>query len=240
MSEWRDRRNERALARLRAALPERFPEVVWRHALARPLVPVTLTKAVESYWRAHPLRADRLSRALAAKAGAPNGWRWRIGGDASGAQASFRLPPAPYREREFHRGPGSCCVCSEPVYRFGWHRDLWGAGPNQRAQWHLGCVQAWKFWNAPSDQMRLLKRAQSHRCRETGRRLMRDAEVDHATPLYRVWRDHRDAPWPELLAFWGRPNLQVINRPAHLAKCSVEAADRAMAGAAQKAGAHPG
>lgn len=238
MSEWRDSRNARTLERLSRTLPDRFPDVVWRHALARPLIPVTLTKAVESYWRAHPLRADRLARALAARAGAPDGWRWRIGDGA--AQASFRVPPAPYREAEFRRGPGSCCVCGEPVYRFGWHRDLWGAGPNRRAQWHLACVQAWKFWHAPSDQLRLLKRAQAHRCRKTGRRLMRDAEVDHATPLYRVWRDHRDAPWPSLLAFWGRPNLQVINRPAHVAKCAEEAGDRTRAAASQRAGAPPG
>lgn len=234
MSEWRDRRNERALARLHAARPEVFPEVVWRHALARPLVPTTLTRAVESYWRAHPLRADRLARALAGKSGAPQGWAWRIGGDAIGT--SFRAPPAPYREPRFRQGPGSCCVCGQPVYRFGWHRDLWGAGPNRRAQWHLSCVQAWKFWHAPSDQIRLLKRLQAHRCRETGRRLLRDAEVDHATPLYQVWRDRRDTAWPELLGFWGFSNLQVINRTAHVAKCAVEAGDRTAAGS-QRAGA---
>lgn len=236
MSEWRDRRNERALERLFAARPERFPGVVWRHALARPLVPVTLTKAVESYWRAHPLRADRLSRALAARSGAPTEWRWRIGAAASGISASFRVPPTPYREPTFRRGPGFCCVCGEPVYRFGWHADLWQAGLNRRAQWHLGCVQAWKFWNAPSDHIRLLKRAQHHRCTLTGRRLMRDAEVDHATPLYRVWRDHRDAPWPTLLAYWGRPNLQIVNRPAHREKCAAEAGDRTAATLAQHAG----
>ena len=39
--------------------------------------------------------------------------------------ASFRSPPAPYREAAFARGPGFCCVCGQPVYRFGWHVDLW-------------------------------------------------------------------------------------------------------------------
>jgi len=231
MSDWRDRRNEKALKRLDAALPAHFPAAVWRHALARPLVPVTLTRAVESYWRAHPLRADFLARALAARSGAPRGWQWRIDHSPGGPLASFRLPPAPYREEAFRRGPGFCCVCGAPVYRFGWHRDLWQAGPNRRAQWHLSCVQAWKFWHAPSDQLPLLKRVQAHRCRETGRRLLRDAEVDHATPLYKVWRDHRDTPWPALLAFWGRPNLRVINRAAHLAKCAAEAGDRSLAAA---------
>jgi hypothetical protein len=47
--------------------------------------------------------------------------------------------------------------------------------------------------------------------------------------LFRVWREHRDRPWPELLAFWGLPNLQVINRNVHAAKCAVEARDRRVA-----------
>ena len=33
-------------------------------------------------------------------------------------------------------------------------------------------------------------------------------------------------PWPKLLDFWGLPNLQVINRDIHAAKCAVEAAGR--------------
>ena len=31
----------------------------------------------------------------------------------------------------------------------------------------------------------------------------------------------------DLLAFWGAPNLQVVNRGAHVEKCAAEAADRA-------------
>jgi hypothetical protein len=42
-------------------------------------------------------------------------------------------------------------------------------------------VAAWRFWNTPSDQVRLLKRIQRHRCAETGQRLLRSAEVDHTT-----------------------------------------------------------
>lgn len=225
MSAWRDRRDARTLERLSRARPEVFPEAVWRHALARPLVPVTPTRAVESYWRTHPLRADRLARALAARNGGPANWRWHGDEDRAGP-GGFRAPPAPYRDPAFRRGAGFCCVCGEPVFRFGWHADLWEAGPNRRAQWHLGCVQAWKFWNAPSDQVALLKRRQGHRCLQTGGRLKRDAEVDHRTPLYQVWRDHRDTPWPSLLAFWGAPSLQVINRPAHVANCAAEARDR--------------
>jgi hypothetical protein len=42
-------------------------------------------------------------------------------------------------------------------------------------------------------------------------------------PLFRVWREQRDMPWPALLDYWGVPNLQVINREVHAAKCAGEA-----------------
>jgi hypothetical protein len=209
------------MARLLAALPERFPKSVLRHALFARWTPELPSRAVEAYWRAHPLRADRLARALAGRSGTPQGWSW------DGAQAASRTPPAPFREPAFARGPGFCCICGQPVYRFGWHRDLWGAGPNRRARWHAACVAAWKFWSAPSHQLRILKRVQMLRCAATGGRLLRGAEVDHRVPLFRVRREHRDAPWPDLLAFWGAPNLQVVNRSAHVGKCAAEAADRA-------------
>jgi hypothetical protein len=45
--------------------------------------------------------------------------------------------------------------------------------------------------------------------------------------------EHRDKleeklglSWPKLLDFWGLPNLQVINRVVHAAKCANEAQDR--------------
>ena len=139
---------------------------------------------------------------------------------------SFRAPPAPFREKAFSRGPGFCCVCGQPVYRLGWHEDLWERGPNQNATWHTACVTAWRLWNAPSDYAKLIRRLQGRRCAETGGRLWKTSEVDHRVPLFRVWREHRDMDWPSLLAFWGLPNLQVINRDAHTAKCAVEAGTR--------------
>jgi hypothetical protein len=57
--------------------------------------------------------------------------------------------------------------------------------------------------------------------------LWKTAEVDHRVPLFQVWRDHRDTPWPKLLDYWGLPNLQMINRDVHVAKCADEARDRA-------------
>jgi hypothetical protein len=74
--------------------------------------------------------------------------------------------------------------------------------------------------------VKLLKRLQARRCAGSGRRLLRSAEVDHRVPLFQVWREHRDSPWPVLLAFWGLPNLQVINREVHVAKCAAEAGSR--------------
>ena len=223
-------RNARVLDNLLARLPEPFPNAVWRHALGLRRIPATPGRAVEAYWRAHPLRADRLARALARRSGAPHGWIWRIDAEGNGLTETFRVPPAPYREAALARGPGFCRVCGQPVFRLGWHTDLWRDHRlNRRAAWHAACVAAWKFWNAPSDHVRLLKRVQRHRCAITGNRLLRTAEIDHRTPLFRVWREHRDAPWPELLEFWGAPNLQVVNRAVHREKCSSEARGRARA-----------
>jgi len=237
MSRWQDEkaeRNRQAIARLNKALPEIFPRVVLAQALNRPFVPPTPRLAIDGYWRAHPLRADRLSRALARRSGAPEGWTWRLGGGGrigpkNGLAATFRAPPAPYRERALSRGPGFCCVCGQPVYRFGWHVDLWGEGRNKKANWHCACVIAWQFWIAPSGEVRLLRRLQARRCAQSGGRLWKTAEVDHRVPLFRVWNELRDTPWPTLLDYWGLPNLQMINRDAHVAKCAAEARERSAA-----------
>jgi hypothetical protein len=85
-----------------------------------------------------------------------------------------------------HRGPGCRCVCGQPVYRLGWHVDLWETGPNKNAVWHCACVAAWQLWNAPSGQIRLLRLLQRRRCGQTGGRLWKNAEVDHRVPLFRV------------------------------------------------------
>src|SRR6516165_3311420 len=230
MSKWLEEkaeRNRQALARLSKKLPAIFPPAVLARALSRPFIPPTPRLAIDSYWRAHPIRADRVARALATRSGAPTGWTWRLGDDReNGLPLTFRTPPAPYRERTYAQGPGFCCVCGQPVYRFGWHVDLWEAGANKNANWHCACVIAWEFWNAPSGEAALLRRLQARRCGETGRRLWKSAEVDHRVPLFRVWSEHRDLPWPKLLDFWGLPNLQVINRDVHAAKCANEARDR--------------
>ena len=233
MSETIALQNARSLARLNKALPAIFPAPVLQHALARRFTPPMPRLAVDSYWRLHPLRADRLARALAARTGAPAGWTWRLASKRErDLPATFRMPAAPYREKKHTLGPGFCCVCGQPAFRFGWHADLWEEGPNRKAQWHTACVTAWQFWNAPSDFVRILRRLQQRRCGQTGGRLWNTAEVDHWVPLFRVWREHRDTPWPELLGFWGLPNLQVINRDAHVEKCADEAGWRSRRAAA--------
>ena len=81
MSKWRAEkaeRNRRSLARLDRALPGIFPSAVLSWALSRPFVPPTPRLAIDLYWRAHPIRADRLARALAARSGAPSGWTWQL------------------------------------------------------------------------------------------------------------------------------------------------------------------
>ena len=95
-----------------------------------------------------------------------------------------------------------------------------------------GTALAWSPGSSgmrPSSHIRLLRRIQSRRCAQSGGRLWRNAEVDHRVPLFRVWGEHRDTPWPRLLDFWGLPNLQVINRDVHAAKCATEARDRRVA-----------
>jgi hypothetical protein len=228
LSDIRTERNAKSLARLYKALPADFPAPVLQHALARRWTPPTPRLAVDSYWQAHPLRADRLARSLAVRSGAPDGWSWRLqdGSADAGLPVTFRAPPAPFREAAFSLGPGHCCVCGQPVYRLGWHEDLWDRGINRNAVWHTACVTAWRLWNAPSDYVKLLRKLQNRRCATSGARLWKTAEVDHRTPLFRVWRDHRDTAWPELLNFWGLPNLQVINRDSHAEKSAAEAFTR--------------
>ena len=227
LDDLRTAQNQRALERFNKALPDAFPAPVLTHALARRWTPPTPRLAVDSYWRAHPLRADRLARALAAKTGAPAGWSWRIkSNETPELPATFRSPPAPYREAAHSLGPGFCCVCGQPVYRLGWHEDLWDRGPNKNAVWHTACVTAWQMWNAPADQAKLLRRLQGRRCATSGARLWKTSEVDHRVPLFRVWREHRDTAWPALLGYWGLPNLQVINREAHVEKSAAEAFTR--------------
>jgi hypothetical protein len=89
MSEWRDEINRKGLARLDKALPDVFPTPVLTHAMGRRFTPPMPRLAIDSYWRAHPVRADSLARALSAKSGGPAGWKWRLG-DKAGSRETAR------------------------------------------------------------------------------------------------------------------------------------------------------
>ena len=145
----------------------------------RPFVPPTPRLAIESYWGAHPFRADRLARALAVRSGAPSGWTWRLGDRGKGLPATFRTPPAPYREREYAQGPRCCCVCGQPVYRFGWHVDLWETGPNKNAVWLLTSPRRLAQGRPRSNRRRLQPLLRTRCADQPGRdRLGRDCNLN--------------------------------------------------------------
>ena len=63
------------------AFPGPFPFVF--------LAPPPFPGPQNSYWRANPIRADRLARSLTTRSGAPRGWAWRLGNDR---ERSARAP----------------------------------------------------------------------------------------------------------------------------------------------------
>src|ERR1700732_5148448 len=104
VSTWRAQRNEKARVRLMRNLPEVLPRAVLVHALSRSFLPATPRRTVDSYWRYHPVRADKLARALAALSGAPKD------GVASrnskiGATAQFSGAPNPVSRTGLYEGP---------------------------------------------------------------------------------------------------------------------------------------
>jgi hypothetical protein len=231
MSTWqaeKAERNQRSLARLRRALPIVFPPAVLARALDRPFIPPTPRLAIESYWRAHPLRAERLARALAARTGPPTGWTWRMSQNPQNrptSNISRATSSVPRAGIQLRRRLLLCVRSTRLQARLA--QGSWDTGPNKNAVWHCACVVAWQFWNAPNGETPVLRRLQGRRCGQTGGRLWKDAEVDHRVPLFRVWRDHRNEGWPNLLSYWGLPNLQLINRKVHVEKCAIEARYRA-------------
>ena len=118
MSGWQElkaERNQRSLIRLTKALPPVFPRVVLARALARPFVPPTPRLAIESYWGAHPIRADRLARAspLAAKLPVAGLGGWATGG----AVCLLRSARRPRRTAKPHmQGVGDFVACAVNRY----------------------------------------------------------------------------------------------------------------------------
>ena len=161
----------------------------------------------------------------------------RYHGRATIAKSRSAFPPWPLRLDRRYSRPISRPPLTRRIPTSGCRRRLAGrrrhidqregAGtPNQRTAWHACCVIAWKVWTHPNDYRAILSKLQNRRCAISGSRLLRTSEVDHRVPLFRAWSDHRDLPWPNLLAFWGLPNLQVINRTAHIDKSVTEMQSR--------------
>src|SRR6202045_1961745 len=110
VSKWLARRNEKARARLMRSLPEVFPRAVLRHALSRPFLPATPRRTVDSYWRYHPIRADKLARALAAPSGAPGGW----GGESESRNQGHWLVFGYHQNRPIRRAPAIAVCAGSP------------------------------------------------------------------------------------------------------------------------------
>jgi hypothetical protein len=112
MSNWQTEkaeRNRRSFARLSKALPAIFPLAVLARALNRRFIPPTPRLAIESYWRAHPIRADRLARALLE----PARYKGAYGGRGSGKSHFFG-------ELMVERclvNPGTLAVCIREVQK---------------------------------------------------------------------------------------------------------------------------
>ena len=114
-----------ARARLLKAAPEGFPKPVLRHALAARWDPELPSRADELYWRAHPCAptaSPGRSPAAAARRRAGAGARTRAS-DAAGALSRGAL----------RQGTGTLLHLRQPVFRFGWHRDLAAPAAEPRA-----------------------------------------------------------------------------------------------------------
>jgi hypothetical protein len=107
-------RNRRSVLRLNKALPPIFPRAVLAQgSFARPFVPHT------------PPACNRVTGApiqfvpIASLTKHPAAG---LGDSGTPERLAFRSPSArhpPYREATHALGPGFCCVCGQPVYRFG-------------------------------------------------------------------------------------------------------------------------
>jgi hypothetical protein len=128
---------------------------------AQPPVRAADAAACDRIWGAHPFRADRLARALAARSGGP---AVGVGGSATVGGGCLARSGRRLRHIEnahTHMGRAAAVCAGNPSYRFGWHVDLRGMGPHKNAVWHCACVVAWQFWNTPSSQIRLLRHLQA-------------------------------------------------------------------------------
>ena len=138
-------------------------------------------------------------------------------------RSRHREPPLPFHSF-IHKGAGHCRVCGQPVYgKEGSHLKRFG---ESKRTWHSVCVTSYDVMVNTGSYYREICLRQEGLCNISSEPI-RHAEIDHAVPLYRIARDHSARLWYRLLRYWMLPNLQVINREAHVAKCAAEAKERA-------------
>ncbi len=220
MSETRELYNKRLAARLTRATPEIFPAPVLIHANNLRWMPPMPRLAADSYWRAHVIRADRLSRALAAQSGAPDGWTWR-----TGKRGPLRkLPPAArHIARRNSRAARASAACGQAVSIASAGTATCGtpartAAPNgirpASRRGDCGTRRATTTGCCASCSRAAARRAAA----ACGR-------PPRSTTACRCFRCGRSAATRRgrSLSYWGVPNLQVINRDVHAAKCAEEA-----------------
>ena len=219
-------RNARALQRFNRALPDIFPAPVLTHATARRWTPPTPRLAVDSYWRAHPLRADRLARALAARSGTPAGWQWRLQADGGKDLPATFGPRRRPTARSDSRGARDIAACVASRCS-GW-AGMSTSGATARTGTPSG--------TRPASPLAALERAERPRqaaakiagpeMRHEWRASVEDLRGRPPHPAVpRLARASRPglAPTPQFL---GAANLQVINRDAHVEKSAAEAFSR--------------
>ena len=233
MSKWQDekeKRNRQSVTRLTRALPGIFPSNVLSRALNRPFVPPTPRLAINSYWRAHPIRADRLARRVRPAAERLTGGP---GGLAKTARADCR-PPSERRPRRIakthtRRVPASAaCAGNRCIALAG--MSICGIAVPTRMQ--IGTAPASLPGN--SGMCRVTRPAC---CGVSKHAAVAKPADDYGRPP-RLTTESRCFGYGantgmrhgrHLLDYWGLPNLRVINRDAHAAKCAAEARDRCTA-----------
>ena len=94
--------------------------------------------------------------------------------------------PQPHSANRPIRRDLAIAVCAGSPYFGSAGIVTFGATGAQIKTWHSCCVAAWNLWIAPSDHVRHLKVLQKRRCFATGERLIKNAEVDHRIPLFKV------------------------------------------------------
>ena len=158
-------------------------------------------KAIDHYIANNPRWARDEFLRLAKKQGAPEDWTW-----AKHCKGKYRKFPTPWRKKSPY---GKCVMCGRPIYKLGWHAP-WGQDKkiNKKANWHAVCSFVYLDSTRPKKK--------------------KGYQIDHFTPLYRVyraWKDRDDA-WPTITHFWSPDNIQYITEKEHKKKSKEESGER--------------